>query len=217
MFNRIEDPVDAKMSKMMSKESYYESGEEKFGILSTSLYNLFNLNPVIRKFYGFVHEDLSKYGPRTLLDIGSGTGTVLLRYASDHNPEVALGIDPSPFMVKYASKRAFKLGLSGKVSFVQGSSRYIPGNDKFEIITTSLSFHHWNNRLNSIPYLLSRTDGDGMFVVYEITGRKGFSRRIAKAHLMQRNEFETISSELGINVDISEKNGFIRAAFRMKP
>ena len=56
MFNRIEDPVDAKMSKMMSKESYYESGEEKFGILSTSLYNLFNLNPVIRKFYGFMRK-----------------------------------------------------------------------------------------------------------------------------------------------------------------
>lgn len=198
---------------MINQNNYYEVGEERFGILTSSFYNLFKLNPTIKRFYDFVLDDLNNFNPKKLLDVGSGTGTILLNYARRHDIEMALGVDPSPYMVRYSNRKAKRMKLSEKVKFVQGSSRYIPGNEKFHIITSSLSFHHWNKRDSSVAYLLGRVHEGGRFVIYEITGHKGFSRRIASSHLMQRDEFESISSELGIDVDVLEKDGFIRAAF----
>jgi release factor glutamine methyltransferase len=59
-------------------------------------------------------------GPRRILDLGTGPGTLLLA-ALDQWPEATgLGIDSSPAALDYALRNADRLGLAGRASFRQG-------------------------------------------------------------------------------------------------
>jgi ubiquinone/menaquinone biosynthesis C-methylase UbiE len=49
-------------------------------------------------------------------------------------------------MVRIASKNAKDAGLSGRVKFQYGSAESIPfGDGYFDLIISTLSFHHWAN------------------------------------------------------------------------
>lgn len=188
-------------------------GEEKFGFLTSRLYLLTNTVPTLRRFYRFVISDLGSFNFNTMLDIGSGTGSLIMRLAKDRRNIKATGIDPSPHMVSIASRKASKKGLDKSVRFYQGSSRFIPGDEKYDIIVSTLSFHHWYNRKASIEGIMQRLNPGGKFLIYEAYNNGKFNRRFVKKHLMGREDFERIASELGLSVKIVENDGFIRAEY----
>lgn len=190
------------------------NGEEKFGFLASRMFNAALLSSTIRKFYNFVEKDLESRKFSTILDIGSGTGTVLIMLLKK-NPELhASGIDPSRHMIKVAQKKASKNNLSHRLTFSTGSSRAIPGNGKYDLIISTMSFHHWKDREGSVKNILQRLSPEGSFIVYEATDDGRFSRRMMKEHLLDRKSLEDISSSTGVPVSIIENQGFIRGEFR---
>ena len=61
-----------------------------------------------------------KEGPATILDLGTGPGTLLLA-ALDQWPRArGLGIDRSDIALQYAERNAARLGLSGRAEFRRG-------------------------------------------------------------------------------------------------
>jgi len=140
-------------------------GEENFGHIRSKLYAL-----TLRwrsKFVDFVANDVQSSNPRSVLDIGCGTGDVLNQL---RNRGIELyGIDPSPYMLKVAEEhiRQKHSGTKSNVHLSLGNSRHIPFNKKFDRIFSSISFHHWKNREKSIPYILSRLNSNGEFTIYE--------------------------------------------------
>lgn len=141
-------------------------GEEKFGYVKSRLYAL--TLRWRRKFVEFVANDILSSNPRTVLDIGCGTCDVLTQLRSS---EIELyGIDPSPHMLRLAKKNMgdtdSKVELS-KVDLSLGNNRHIPFERKFDRIFSSLSFHHWKNREESIPYILTKLAARGEFTIYE--------------------------------------------------
>ena len=59
-------------------------------------------------------------GPATILDLGTGPGTLLLA-AIDHWPQaLGLGIDASQDALSYATRNAEQLGLAGRATFALG-------------------------------------------------------------------------------------------------
>lgn len=65
-------------------------------------------------------ERFGDAGPRTILDLGTGPGTLLLA-ALDQWPEArGLGIDRSDEALGYAVRNAARLGLAGRASFRRG-------------------------------------------------------------------------------------------------
>nr|WP_187107869.1 peptide chain release factor N(5)-glutamine methyltransferase [Sphingomonas xanthus] len=59
-------------------------------------------------------------GPETILDLGTGPGTLLLA-ALDQWPDASgLGIDSSPIALDYAARNARRLGLAGRITLKQG-------------------------------------------------------------------------------------------------
>ncbi|QRF75869.1 ubiquinone/menaquinone biosynthesis methyltransferase [Thermoplasmatales archaeon] len=195
------------------KELYAE-GEEKFGSLGAKFYGITRAIPTLRKFYNFVLNDLTSCDFGSVLDIGSGTGFLLLSLAGTTENFRGLGIDPSTQMVTKATNKSKKLNLEDRISFKNGSSRSIPGDSKFDLAYSSLSFHHWKDREDSIKNIMERVNIGGSLIFYEITDDGSFNRKFVRSHLMSRQKFEEISTRLGLAVDIKEQNGYIRAKFK---
>lgn len=188
-------------------------GEERFGRISSRCYSLASRSRTMKKFHEFVMGDLLSLDFSTVLDIGCGPGTVLLSLAQNREGLLGSGIDPSIHMVRIASGRARRLGLLQRVKFAQGSNRYIPLEDRFDVIYTSLSFHHWKDNAESITGIMQRLKERGRFIVYEITDDGSLARKFLKAHLMSKENFEAVSARTGIKTEVREEEGFIRAIF----
>jgi release factor glutamine methyltransferase len=59
-------------------------------------------------------------GPATLLDLGTGPGTLLLAALAQWPDAHGVGVDCSPDALAFARRNAQRLGTSGRASFVQG-------------------------------------------------------------------------------------------------
>lgn len=77
-----------------------------------------------------------------VLDIGCGTGTVLLRLRRQYGNSVSLyGIDPSRDMIEIAVKKSKKRGAD--IEFIITAGERLPFEDgTFDIVISSLAFHH---------------------------------------------------------------------------
>jgi SAM-dependent methyltransferase len=150
-----------------------------------------------------------------VLDIGCGVCDVLLRL---RGREIELyGIDPSPYMLTLAKKKiedSDDTALS-KVHLSLGNSRLIPFDQKFDMIFTSLSFHHWKNREECIPYILTRLNENGEFAIYEYDRDSlSFLRRIiAGKHALSRNDVEALSFD-GYQKTVEPSEPFIIVRFK---
>ncbi|HYI65004.1 MAG TPA: peptide chain release factor N(5)-glutamine methyltransferase [Allosphingosinicella sp.] len=59
-------------------------------------------------------------GPRSVLDLGTGPGTLLLAALDQWRAATGLGVDASEDALAYARRNARRLGLSGRASFRRG-------------------------------------------------------------------------------------------------
>ena len=59
-------------------------------------------------------------GPRRILDLGTGPGTLLLAALDQWKGATGVGIDASPEALDFAARNAERLGLSGRASFRVG-------------------------------------------------------------------------------------------------
>lgn len=77
-----------------------------------------------------------------VLDIGCGTGTLLVEIASRIGTSVRLhGVDKSPEMLAHARRKAAARGI--KVEMHEGSSDQLPFPDaSFDVVFSTLMFHH---------------------------------------------------------------------------
>ena len=59
-------------------------------------------------------------GPKRILDLGTGPGTLLLAALDEWPKATGLGIDSSPIALSYAQRNAERLGLSGRAALQLG-------------------------------------------------------------------------------------------------
>lgn len=190
-------------------EEYYREGEEKFGMLLSFFYWMGGKLPQINNFYKFVVSDLERSKSRAVLDVGTGPGYVPTMLAQKRHMESIYGVDPSKWMIKIAN---FRAGGS-KVTFGLGSSRRIPFKRKFDIIVSTLSFHHWKGQADSLRYLKRFLDKGGEIRIYELEkGRSNsMAKYVASNHSVSLDEVERIAKMSGLKVKgVLRSKGFIR-------
>ncbi len=192
----------------------YLPGEEKFGFFTSHMYSLSRLVPSLRRFHSFVVEDILSFDFSSVLDVGSGPGFVLGNIVQKKHGAWGLGVDPSPYMISIASRRAKRKGISGRVSYALGSSHSLPSDRQFDLAYSSLSFHHWKEREESLRKVIGSLKPGGSFNVYEISNDGGLGKRAAVSHLMGKDDLLNVSETSGIPISsFLEKDGFIRASF----
>lgn len=75
------------------------------------------------------------------LDIGCGSGGLIIRLAQKYTNSKFVGIDPVPHTIEAAQKRISQLGLENQVSFKCVGGEELTYNDEFEIACLLLTFH----------------------------------------------------------------------------
>jgi ubiquinone/menaquinone biosynthesis C-methylase UbiE len=197
-----------------NEQNLYLPGEEKFGFFTSHGYSLSRIIPTFRRFYSFVIDDISHLEFSRIMDIGSGNGYVLTQVIRKNASALGFGIDPSSYMVRISNKRAKKTNLSNRITFSLGSSHDIPFKGPFDIIYSTMSFHHWKDKEKAVTDIMHLLAEDGKFLIYEASPEGGFNRKLVKSHLMSRGDFTSLSEHTGVSLgEIIENNGFIRASF----
>ncbi|MCL4362018.1 MAG: class I SAM-dependent methyltransferase [Candidatus Parvarchaeum sp.] len=168
---------------------YYEKGEERFGFVSSRIYS-FGSSKAMKSFYSFIANDIKKYRPRRILDVGAGPGDLSLLLSKIKKAEVYC-VDPSPSMKRIAERKIIKNEIKN-VKYELGSSRHILFSEKFDLIVTTISFHHWKEKEKSIKYLLKKLNARGIFIIYEFCYDKlnGFQKMSIGKHSLSIKEAE---------------------------
>jgi ubiquinone/menaquinone biosynthesis C-methylase UbiE len=106
-------------------------------------------------------------GRGRLLDVGCGPGTVTLRLAPLF--EAAVGLDPDPEMLAYASRAAAGQGV-GNVAWVRRRAEALPaGLGNFRAVTFAASFH-WMDRPRVASAVATMLDPGGAVVQVDAPG-----------------------------------------------
>jgi len=193
-------------------KDYCLKGEERFGLFGSWAYSLGIKLCGAKGFYDFVVADLDKKEFDALLDVGTGPADIPIMLVSSKKIKKIYAIDPSKDMLNIA-KRKPKASI---IKFGYGSSRYVPFNRKFDAIISTLSFHHWVQKIESLKYLTGFLKKGGQIRIYEFEKKTntGLLRYFISSHAVTKKEMIDAGKEAGLKVDIVRKGGFIRTTFR---
>jgi ubiquinone/menaquinone biosynthesis C-methylase UbiE len=101
--------------------------------------------------------------PRAVLDIGCGTGQLLHRAARRFPASTLTGIDASEEMIRVA-RSSVPEGVP--VEFVHGFAEELPFPDAtFELVTTTMSFHHWADQPKALREVARVLAPGGVFAL----------------------------------------------------
>jgi ubiquinone/menaquinone biosynthesis C-methylase UbiE len=96
------------------------------------------------------HEEILRWqagrgaAPYGLLDVGCGTGKLLVSLARDPAARLLVGLDYSPAMARRAAEKAATVSDDGRMTIVVGDSQRLPFADRaFDVVTCCNSFHHY--------------------------------------------------------------------------
>ncbi len=104
----------------------------------------------------------------TLVDIGCGSGNLIIQIAKSFPDLNLIGIDISSEILEFAKKRALDRGLGKRIEFKIGNVEKLPfSNESIDFIISTLSLHHWVNPVkgfNEIHRVLKR---DGTLLIFD--------------------------------------------------
>ncbi len=197
------------------KDDLYKEGEENFSCLSSYGYKVAHRISIMKRFYKYIVSDLAKSEKTKILDIGSGTGYVLVNLARQNEHIQGTGIDPSIYMVNIGNKLARKMGVDNRVKFQLGSSRSFP-DGSFELAYSTLSFHHWAEREKALSDILAHLAEHGEFRIYEFNkDRLYFPIKLARSHTLNREDLINIADKANVTIsEIKEQDVYITAIFK---
>jgi ubiquinone/menaquinone biosynthesis C-methylase UbiE len=187
-----------------------EPKDENFGFFTSRLYRVFsNTFPSMKKFYSFILSDMSNYRFSSVLDIGCGPGILDAKIAQTFPKAKIYGIDPSKDMVKQASALAKRAGLAN-LKFSMGKNTEIPFEIKFDLVITTLSFHHWAVKQKALEYIAGHIADGGKIAIYEfLKPEKGMG--ISGSHSLSVREANTYSNISGLKLaSVATEKGFIK-------
>ena len=72
-----------------------------------------------------------------ILDIGTGSGCILLSFLHYNKLSKGIGVDISDIAIKTAIENTLRLGLSGRAAFIQKDFKNISFNDAFDIVVSN--------------------------------------------------------------------------------
>lgn len=110
----------------------------------------------------------------SILDVGCGTGSLAIQLAAINPAAVVRGVDFSAGMIMAARE---KLQPGTDVAFEVAAAEDLPFADEaFDLIYSTLSFHHWQDRRAGISECRRVLRPGGRLVIVDITGDKWYCR-----------------------------------------
>ena len=107
--------------------------------------------------------------PRSIMDLGAGTGTGTLGLARTFPEASVLAVDQSEFMLGRLAATADEHGLSPRLSTAQVDlDQSWPEATDVDLVWAASSMHHMGNPARVFEHIASTLSADGMLVVMEM-------------------------------------------------
>jgi ubiquinone/menaquinone biosynthesis C-methylase UbiE len=182
-------------------------GQEKFNRWARS----YDRSVLQRLMFEPVHDAvLSASGaasaqPHDVLDVGCGTGRLLENAAGRWDSAHFTGVDASEEMVTEARGK-HKGGA--RFVFKQGDASLLPlESDSFDVVFSTMSFHHWGDQAAGVREVARVTRPGGLFVLADVdvpflsllrplltwTDHVSFQRPEEIRRLLEQAEFSVLS------------------------
>lgn len=131
----------------------------------TIFYNAISSTRFFQRHYDLMAKDIVNYCEKgSLLDIGTGTGWLLLKLHKESPKMRLVGIDVSSSMVTQAKRNMVGAGLADLIDIRLGNASDIPfPNECFDIVVSTGSIHHW------------KEPEDGLNEVYRVLKERGYA------------------------------------------
>ncbi len=152
----------------MGNKSRNNEEKEEFGPLLARLYTFFaTKSGKHQTVYSMISEDIASIHPTSILEIGSGPGIAAAMIAGKLPDVKIVCVDPSTTMTGIANRRFRRLSLTPRVTAMLGNSGSIDTDEHFDLIYTSLSFHHWKNGNSDLREIAKKYLSKGTIMIYE--------------------------------------------------
>jgi ubiquinone/menaquinone biosynthesis C-methylase UbiE len=114
-------------------------------------------------------SQLKKITPQgTLVDLGCGSGNLIVEIAEKIPTLNLIGLDISSEILEFAKKRAVDKKMEQKMEFKVGNAEEMPFEDNsIDILISSLSLHHWINPVNVFKEIYKVLKPDGTFLIFD--------------------------------------------------
>jgi ubiquinone/menaquinone biosynthesis C-methylase UbiE len=115
----------------------------------------------------------------TVLDVGTGPGTLPAILAESAPWVMVIGIDLEPVLLRDAQRRTAANKSHDRVSFLQADVHALPfANEKFDMVVSVVSFHQWRNPQAAVNELFRVLKVQGLMVI-EVGRRRIYPGRFA--------------------------------------
>lgn len=149
--------------------------------------------------FGRIHRQVvrevlrSGVRPARVLDVGSGTGELLLRLGHTFPRAELFGVDPARGMIETARRKSDGVD---RVSFIEAGATSLPFEaGSFELVVSTSSFHHWDDQNEGLRQVARVLAPGGIFVLADgYKSRRGPLRlgilpRLLKSHYDDPDRF----------------------------
>ncbi len=104
--------------------------------------------------------------PRSVLDVGCGTGRLLERAAEQWKEAALVGIDASPKMIDEART---KLSIDSRFRFEVADAAALPLEPaSVDLALSTVSFHHWSDQAGGVREVARVLGAGGIFVLADL-------------------------------------------------
>lgn len=163
------------------------------------------------ELYRYIAEEVSRHNPEKVLDVGCGPG-ILIKMIAERSPQSTVyGVDPSSGMISVAQKRLSRYIREGRAFISGGDSLNVPFDVKFDLIVSSMSFHHWQHRNEGLDYLSRKLNDGGSLVIFERLYEK-VRKEKRTHHSLSREEADQLSLE-GFQKKVNVEGDIISVSF----
>lgn len=160
----------------------------------------------IQRYAGRVHAEMLDVvtgeiaAPKTILDIGCGTGKLLEKARSLHPSAQLIGIDPAEGMVELAR------GRLPSATIYLGVAESLPlADSSVDVVLSSISFHHWSDQLAALREIKRVLRSGGCFCLGDISMPAWLAKLFRHAGLRSPAATRRIFEKAGLAVNVQRR------------
>jgi len=155
------------------------SDEERIGMVKeifstiTGKYDFLNHLLSLRRDVAWRHFAIKKmrfFRTNIFLDIACGTGDLSINASLKHRHITVFGVDFILPMVKEATQKTKKKGLSDRINYIQGNALNLPfGEDAFDVTGMAFGIRNIPKKAEALSEMLRVTVPGGQIMILEMT------------------------------------------------